>query len=98
MLSLIYSTETDELLCGSIVTINLVTSDQQKNFIQGMEGVLCPEGDAKDVTAWVNSNVGTEKQTTIEGIDYKTTLGPTQNVLYYAGYDRWEKWDLQFQK
>lgn len=98
MLSLIYSTETDELLCGSIVTINLVTSDQQKNFIQGMAGVLCPEGDAKDVTAWVNSNVGTEKQTTIEGIDYKTALGPTQNAFYYAGYDRWEEWDLQFQK
>ena len=97
MLSITYSVETKEILCGTIVTNALASVDQQKTFIKDMSEVLCPLQDAKNVSEWVSSNIGTKNNTTINGIDYKMDLGPVQNALYYAGYDRWESWDLTFQ-
>lgn len=96
-MDVIYSTSTKEVLCGSIVTFNTLSSaDEQKAFIKAMAGVLCPSDNKTDVTNWVNSNVGGSAETTIGGFVYEVGLGPSGNCLYYAGERNWEEWDLSF--
>ena len=95
MLSVIYSTETKEILTGRIVTINgLSTAEEQKTFIKDMASVLCPQSDSQDVAKWVKSNIGTTSEKTINGFIYELGFGPSGNALYYAGEKNWEEWDL----
>ena len=94
-LDIIYSTSTKEVLCGTIVTFNTLSStEDQKAFIRAMSSVLCPESDQSDVTSWVNSNVGGTAETTIGGFVYEVSLGPSGNCLYSAGESNWAEWDL----
>lgn len=94
MLDIIYSTETKEILCGTIVTNKLASDSSQKKFIKGMAGVMCPSENSKEVSDWVSKNVGGEASTTIGSFEYQVSLGPVNNALYYAGYTNWEDWDL----
>ena len=61
-----------------------------------MSGILCPKEDSDEVEAWVKKNIGKEASTTINGIDYKLSLGPVGNLIFDAGMSRWEEWALQF--
>ncbi len=96
MLDALFSTDTSELLCATIVTLNTTSSQEQQKFIKGMSNVLCPAEDVKDVTEWVNANVGKAAKTNINGTIYELSLGPVNNALYYAGEKNWEEWDSQF--
>lgn len=94
MLDIIYVTATKEIMCANITTNNLASAADQKSFVKGMASVLCPSEDKTDVTAWVKDNVGGKKTTTIGGFTYEVSLGPANNVLYYAGNAEWEEWEL----
>ena len=96
MLTIIYSTGTNEILCGNITTNKLATDKQQQDFIKAMASVLCPSVDSGEVSTWVSSNVGSKSNTVIGGFTYEVSLGPVQNALYYAGYSEWESWELQY--
>lgn len=94
-LDIIYSASTKEVLCGSIVTFNTLSSaEEQQAFITAMASVLCPAVDTPDVTDWVNTNVGGSAETIINGFVYEVALGPVGNCLYYAGEQNWEEWVL----
>ncbi len=96
-LDVIYSSSTNEVLGGQIVTFNgLSSAQEQRDFIKGMASVLCPEADAKEVSAWVAANVGGKAKKTINGFVYEVGQGPSGNLLYYAGIENWEEWDLQY--
>ena len=96
-LDVIYSSSTREVLSGQVVTFNtLSTNEEQSNFIQAISAVLCPENSVDAVTGWVKNNVGDSQKTTIDSFTYEVSLGPTGNLLYYAGYDNWEDWELSF--
>lgn len=96
-LNIIYSTGTKEVLCGSIITSNaILSSDEQKAFINAMAGVLCPESNTEDVTNWVKANVGGSAETTIDGFIYEVGVGTNGNLLYNAGEHNWEEWELSF--
>ena len=95
MLDIIYNSSTDEILCANITTNKLASSNEQKNFVKGMAGVLCPTDDVAEVTSWVNNNVGSKMTTEISGFTYEVGLGPVDNVLYYAGNAEWETWESQ---
>lgn len=92
-LSITYATATKEILCGSIVTSNSASPSSQEDFIKGMAGLLCPVEDAEAVTAWVRGNIGNAAETEIGGKIYEVGMGPTGNLLYYAGESNWEEWD-----
>lgn len=94
MLNIVYSTETKEILMGSITTLPLASADDQKSFIKSMSKVLCPEASSGDVESWVSSNIGSATETTIDGVVYQLEFGPTDNALYFAGQQNWEEWDL----
>ena len=93
-LDVIYDTTTLEVLCGNVVTFNGLSSyNEQASFINGISSVLCPKSDENDVSTWVSNNVGSSAITTIGGFEYEVALGPSQNLLYYAGNSNWEEWD-----
>lgn len=94
MIDIIYVTATKEIMCANITTNSLATSSDQKAFVKGMSSVLCPSADKSDVTSWVKDNVGGKKTTIIGGFTYEVSLGPVDNVLYYAGNAEWEEWNL----
>ena len=93
-LDIVYSTSTKEILCGTIVSFNQLSSaDEQTAFINAMASVLCPESDKTEVAEWVKSNVGSNAETTISRFVYTVEVGPVGNYLYYAGESNWEEWD-----
>ena len=94
MLDIIYMAESEELLCADIVSLNLVSSDEQFEFIEAMSGVLCPKSSSDSVKSWVESNIGDTAETVIDGIDYVLSFGPSDNALYTAGQNSWEEWEL----
>jgi hypothetical protein len=94
MMDITYVTATKEIMCATITTNKLATTKQQKAFVKGMASVLCPSADSNDVSSWVSSNAGSNKSTLIGGFTYEVSLGPVDNVLYYAGYNEWENWEL----
>lgn len=94
MIDIIYVVSTNEIMCAIITTNNSASSSDQASFVKGMASVLCPLADKDNVTSWVNDNVGGEKTTIIGGFTYEVSLGPTYNVLYYAGNSEWEEWEL----
>lgn len=94
MIDIIYVAATNEIMCAIITTNNSVSSSDQASFVKGMASVLCPLADKDNVTSWVNDNVGGRKTTIIDGFTYEVSLGPTNNVLYYAGNAEWEEWEL----
>ena len=96
MIDITYSTDTKEILCASIVTNKLASSTSQKKFVKGMASVLCPPKDTDKVSEWVNTNIGSEKQTSVNGFDYQLSLGPVENIIYDAGINQWENWALSF--
>lgn len=96
MLDMIYSSSTNELLQGRIVTMNLVSNDTQKTFIKDMAVALCPSNDQDSVVDWVNNNIGQQTSTTINGNDYSLSIGPTNNLIYNANYNNWETWELSY--
>ena len=61
-----------------------------------MASVLCPSKDTDKVSEWVNTNIGSEKQTSVNGFDYQLSLGPVENIIYDAGINQWENWALSF--
>ncbi len=93
MLSIVYSSSTNEILCAMITTGSNTTRSEQQNFIKEMAAVICPSADAEAVADWVNSNVGGEAQTEINGFTYEVSVGPSNNALYSAGEKNWEAWD-----
>lgn len=93
-LDIVYSTSSKEILCASITTNKLVSSSQQKAFVNGMASVICPSSDLTDVSSWVSSNVGGKTSTKINGFTYELSLGPVDNILFFAGQNEWEEWDL----
>ena len=93
-LDIIYSTATKEVLNVQIVTFtNLSTVSQQKDFIKAIATVACPSADSDKVKSWVNSNIGSKKETTINNVTYELFTGPSGNYCYLAGNAEWEKWD-----
>ena len=94
MLDIIYLVETKELLCARIITVNNISSDEQYQFIKDMSVVLCPKNSSDSVKTWVESNIGNTADTIIDNMDYLLSFGPTNNALYSAGNDSWEKWEL----
>lgn len=58
-----------------------------------MAAVICPSADAEAVADRVNSNVGGEAQTEINGFTYEVSVGPNNNALYSAGEKNREAWD-----
>lgn len=96
MLDVYYADDTQEVFEASIVTNNFASAESQNHFIKGMSGILCPKEDSDEVEAWVKKNIGKEASTTINGIDYKLSLGPVGNLIFDAGMSRWEEWALQF--
>lgn len=92
----VYSTDTKEILHATIITNKLSSTQEQKDLICGMAGVLCPGADSKEVEKWVNDNIGGSKKTIINGFDYELALGPVDNLLFYTGQSTWEEWDLTF--
>lgn len=94
MLQVVYLAETKELLCANIITTNMISSDEQNQFIIDMCGVLCPEASKDSVISWVEDNTGSAADTIIDKMDYGLAFGPKNNALYYAGTSSWEKWDL----
>jgi hypothetical protein len=82
-------------MCASITTNKLASSKDQNAFVKGVASVLCPTNDSSDVTSWVNSNVGSKAEKEINGFTYELSLGPVDNILYYAGEREWEDWDLK---
>jgi len=95
MIDIIYYSSTKEIMCASITTNKLASSKDQKAFVKGVASVLCPTNDSSDVTSWVNSNVGSKAEKEINGFTYELSLGPVDNILYYAGEREWEDWDLK---
>lgn len=93
-IDIIYSSTSKELLCASISTVNIASSGEQKKFVKEMAPVLCPESDSTTVSSWVQNNVGSSQSTYINNFTYETAVGPSNNILYYAGYTEWEAWDL----
>lgn len=94
-LDVIYDSTTMEVLCGNVVTFNgLASNSEQASFIKGISSVLCPQSDEGDVSTWVSNNVGGSAVTSIGGYEYEVALGPSQNLLYYAGVSNWEDWDI----
>ena len=93
-LEIIYFNETNEIICGQVITNKLADVSKQKEFIKAIAPFLCPASDKKAVSDWVNSNVGGEAAIDIGGLNYSLELGPVKNCLYYAGYANWEDWDL----
>lgn len=91
-LDIIYASSSKEILCGNVVTNNLVSSTMQQDFIKSIAVVLCPSVDSDEVSAWVSLNVGNRKNTHIGEFSYELDLGPVNNALYYAGYKEWEQW------
>ena len=91
---IIYSIDSGEILCASIVTNSLATDLQQKNFVKGMASVLCPPVDSNEVNSWVNKNIGGTSGKIVDGFVYELFLGPVNNALYRAGYQNWEEWAL----
>lgn len=73
---------------------NMISSDEQNQFIIDMCGVLCPEASKDSVISWVEDNTGSAADTIIDKMDYGLAFGPKNNALYYAGTSSWEKWDL----
>lgn len=99
MIDIIYSTETDEILCGNITTLNgLASPDEQKAFISGMAEVLCPSNDKAEIKEWVMENVGSKAETTVNDHVYETDLGPVGNCLYFAGNRNWEDWEFSHEE
>ena len=47
------------------------------------------------ISIWVNSNVGSKAEKEINGFTYEVSLGPVDNILYYAGEREWEEWELK---
>ena len=95
MIDIIYSVETEEILCANITTLNGFSSaDEQEDFVIYMSEFICPESDKDEVTEWVKSNVGNTEEITVSGIVYELGLGPVGNVLYHAGNRNWEEWWL----
>lgn len=96
-LCIIYDKASKEVLCAEILSINgFSTADEQKKFIKGMSSVLCPSKDSSEISRWVNSKVGGTARTTVNGTVYSLEKGPVGNLLYYAGYENWEEWDLLY--
>lgn len=94
-LDIVYSSDTKEILCANIVTLNgFSTADEQKDLVVAMSGVLCPINDKDEVVDWVESNVGNTAETTVNGFVYEIGLGPTGNIIYSAGNRNWEEWML----
>lgn len=93
MMDVIYSSSTSEILCATITTNKLVDSTTQKNFVKGIAGSICPSVDSSDISSWVSSNVGKNSKKEVNGFTYELSLGPVDNVLYYAGEKEWSTWD-----
>ena len=93
MVDILYLVETKEILVGAILTIAPTTQKQQIELIKGMVGLLCPSDSVNAVTKWVNSNIGKEKITEIDGFSYEVGLGPVGNIWFQAGEYTWEEWD-----
>jgi len=89
-IDIIYSDNTHEILCARITTLNLISTAEQKKYTSEMSSVLCPASDANTIYSWAKSNGGTSNSTTINGFTYGYELGPSNNIIYYAGYDEWE--------
>ena len=85
-----------EICFGHIVTFNNASPEDQLLFIKSMAKVLCPEDSAEEVPAWVNENIGSEADTTIDGFNYELSFGPNDNALYDAGMSNWDEWDTSF--
>lgn len=96
-LDVIYLPATDEILCARVVTFNdLSSTDEQRGFIQSISNALCPENSLPSVSAWVSNNIGGSQKTSIDSFVYELALGPSGNLLYYAGIENWENWDANF--
>lgn len=93
MIDIVYVESTEEIMCASIVTNNLASDEEQKKFVKGIAGVVCPINDANEVSKWVGSNIGTEAEKEINGFTYVLSLGPVDNIIYYAGEYEWENWE-----
>lgn len=87
-----YSAETLEILYGSIVTFPVASFEEQKSFVCGMAPYLCPSEDSDTIYEWVNVNIGSEKEVTINNFTYELSLGVNGSVLYNAGVRTWEEW------
>lgn len=94
MIDIIYSSNTKEILCATITTNKLSSQSEQHDFIKGMAQVVCPSSDVEIVSNWVNSNVGGNTTTEVNGFTYEVSLGSADNALYYAGEKNWESWEL----
>lgn len=94
MIDIIYVSSTKEIVSACITTNKLAASSDQEKFVKEMASVLCPSSDSSDVSSWVSNNVGGKKTTTIGGFTYEISLGPVDNVLYYAGNAEWEEWEF----
>lgn len=93
MMDVIYSSSTNEILCAIITTNKLANSNAQKNFVKGIAGSICPPTDSSDISSWVDSNVGSNLKKEQNGFTYELSLGPVDNILYYAGEKEWSAWD-----
>ena len=93
-IDIIYSTSSKEVLAASVGTMPVVSSEEQQNFIQGIAKALCPPAEADNIEQWVKSNIGTNAATTIDGITYELAVGPNGNLLFDAGINEWEDWDI----
>lgn len=96
MLDIVYSKETNEILHASVITNGMSTRQEQKEFIKALAKVLCPSEDSKKVDEWVNANIESVKDTTINGFSYELGKGPVDNLLFDSGRNSWEEWDMQF--
>lgn len=94
MIDIIYTSETKEIMCASITTNKLATSKEQKAFVKGIAEYICPSDDASTISSWVSSNVGKAAEKELNGFTYELSLGPVDNILFYAGEREWEAWDL----
>ena len=93
MMDVIYSSSTKEILCATITTNKLANSSTQKKFVKGIAGSICPSADSSDISSWVSSNVGSNQKKEQGGFTYELSLGPVDNVLYFAGEKEWSAWD-----
>lgn len=96
-LDICYDVETKEILFVEIVSFDgFSTREKQKEFIAAVSGVSCPLDDAKAVSDWVNSNLGREAKTAINGRTYELSFGISGNLVFDAGEPEWEAWELSF--
>lgn len=94
-IKIVYSSTTKELLMVSVVTYSTnSTTQEQKNFIKAISSTACPASDSTTVSQWVNSNIGNEKVTKINGRTYELLIGSSNNICYSAGNAEWETWEL----